>query len=110
MACFSNFASCYGGLGSKLQFTNWARISYPPAWRIARPAKGAGEVRGWRGGASLKGVRRRWPADCPPTAAATPRGAGGALFTKGVSFGTLWPNPDGTWNLPRGVGLPAPSL
>jgi len=49
-------------------------------------------------------------ADLQAIATATPPGTSSRLVTKGVSFGILTHNADGTWNTSRVVGLPAPGL
>ena len=65
---------------------------------------------GMNGSGYLEMVARQMTADLQATAAATPPGASSRLVTKGVSFGVLTRNADGTWNTSRVVGLPAPSL
>src|SRR6266436_6292372 len=65
---------------------------------------------GMNGSGFLEMVARQMTADLQAIAAATPPGSSRALVTKGVSFGTIAHNADGTWNTAKVVGLPAPSL
>lgn len=65
---------------------------------------------GMNGSGFLEMVARQMTADLQAIAAATPPGASSRLVTKGVSFGILTRNADGTWNTSQVVGLPAPSL
>ncbi len=65
---------------------------------------------GMNGSGFLEMVARQMTADLQAIAAATPPGASRGLITKGVSFGILLHNADGTWNTSQVVGLPAPSL
>lgn len=65
---------------------------------------------GMNGSGFLEMVSRQMTSDLQAIAAATPPGASSRLVTKGVSFGILTRNADGTWNTSQVVGLPAPSL
>ena len=65
---------------------------------------------GMNGSGFLEMVARQMTADLQSIAAATPPGSSSGLVTKGVSFGILTHNPDGTWNTSQVSGLPAPSL
>jgi len=65
---------------------------------------------GMNGSGFLEMVARQMTADLQAIATATSPGSSSRLATKGVSFGILTHNPDGTWNTSQVVGLPAPSL
>jgi hypothetical protein len=65
---------------------------------------------GMHGSGFLEMVARQMTADLQAIAAATPVGASKTLASKGVTFGTVTHNPDGTWDTSKVVGLPAPSL
>ena len=65
---------------------------------------------GMNGSGFLEMVARQMTADLQAIATATLPGASSRLVTKGVSFGILAHNADGTWNTSQVVGLPAPSL
>jgi hypothetical protein len=65
---------------------------------------------GMNGSGFLEMVARQMTADLQAIAAATPPGTKSSLVTKGVSFGILSRNANGTWNTSQVVGLPAPSL
>ena len=65
---------------------------------------------GMNGSGFLEMVARQMTADLRAIAAATPPGSSRQLVTKGVSFGIITHNGDGTWNTSKVVGLPAPSL
>ncbi|HEV2195702.1 MAG TPA: di-heme oxidoredictase family protein [Candidatus Acidoferrum sp.] len=65
---------------------------------------------GMNGSGFLEMVARQMTADLQAIAAATPTGSSSHFVTKGVSFGILTHNADGTWNTSQVVGLPAPSL
>ena len=62
------------------------------------------------GSGVLEMVARQMTADLRAIAAATPPGWSRPLASKGVSFGIITHNLDGTWNTSQIVGLPAPSL
>src|SRR3989442_7181585 len=64
---------------------------------------------GMNGSGFLEMVARQMTAELQAIAAATPAGSGARLVSKGVSFGVLVHNVDGTWNTSQVVGLPAPS-
>jgi hypothetical protein len=55
-------------------------------------------------------VARQMTADLQAIAAATPAGMSSQLLTKGISFGIITHNPDGTWNSSQCAGIAAPSL
>jgi hypothetical protein len=65
---------------------------------------------GMNGSGFLEMVARQMTADLQAIAAATPAGMSRPLVSKGVSFGAIMHNADGTWNTSQVVGLPAPSL
>ena len=65
---------------------------------------------GMNGSGFLEMVARQMTADLQTIAAATAPGTSRQLITKGVSFGTLVHNGNGTWDTSKVVGLPAPSL
>src|SRR6266581_520844 len=65
---------------------------------------------GMNGSGFLEMVARQMTADLQAIAAATPPGSSSHLVSKGVSFGILTHNADGTWNTSQVVGLPVPSL
>ena len=64
---------------------------------------------GMNGSGFLEMVARQMTADLRAIAAATAPGTSRQLMTKGVSFGVLAHNGDGTWDTSKVVGLPAPS-
>ena len=65
---------------------------------------------GMNGSGFLEMVARQMTADLRAIAAATAPGTGRLLTTKGVSYGIIIHNADGTWETSHVVGLPAPSL
>jgi len=65
---------------------------------------------GMNGSGFLEMVARQMTADLRAIAATAPPGATRQLVTKGVSFGAITHNGDGTWDTSKVVGLPAPSL
>ena len=65
---------------------------------------------GMHGSGFLEMVARQMTADLQAIAAATPAGSSRQLVSKGVTFGILTHNTDGTWDTSKVVGLPAPSL
>jgi hypothetical protein len=65
---------------------------------------------GMNGSGFLEMVARQMTADLQAIAASTAPGSSRPLITKGVSFGIIAHNGDGTWNPSQVVGLPAPSL
>src|SRR5262249_48548047 len=65
---------------------------------------------GMNGSGFLEMVARQMTAELQAVAASTPPGASSQLASKGVSFGVITHNGDGTWNTSRVTGLPAPSL
>src|SRR5262249_45613959 len=65
---------------------------------------------GMNGSGFLEMVARQMTAELQADAASTPPGASSQLASKGVSFGVITHNGDGTWNTSRVTGLPAPSL
>jgi hypothetical protein len=65
---------------------------------------------GMNGSGFLEMVARQMTADLQAIAAATPPGTSSRLVTKGVSFGILTHNADGTWNTSKVSGVPTPSL
>ena len=65
---------------------------------------------GMNGSGFLEMVARQMTADLQAVAATTTPGTSRPLVTKGVSYGRIVHNGDGTWNTSQVVGLPAPSL
>ena len=65
---------------------------------------------GMNGSGFVEMLAREMTADLQAERNATPPGNGSQLTSKGVSFGTLTHNADGTWNTSRVQGLAAPSL
>jgi hypothetical protein len=65
---------------------------------------------GMNGSGFLEMVARQMTADLQALAAATPPGTSRQLVTKGLAFGTIAHNSDGTWNTSSVAGLPLPSL
>src|SRR5215471_4056223 len=65
---------------------------------------------GMNGSGFLEMVARQMTADLQAIAAATAPGRSSLLSTKGVSYGQITHNADGTWDTSHVVGLPAPSL
>jgi cytochrome c peroxidase len=65
---------------------------------------------GMFGSGYIEMVARQMTADLQAIRNALAPGQSAALSSKGVSFGTLARNADGTWNTSGVVGIPAPSL
>ena len=65
---------------------------------------------GMFGSGFLEMVARQMTADLQSLRDATKPGGFTALVTKGISFGTIKRNADGTWDTSQVVGIPAPSL
>ena len=65
---------------------------------------------GMNGSGFVEMLARQITADLQAERDATPPGTSMALLSKGISFGTLTHNPDGSWNTSRVQGLAAPSL
>jgi len=65
---------------------------------------------GMFGSGFIEMLARQITADLKGIHDATPPGAAGILVSKGISFGTIIHNADGTWNTSRVEGIPAPSL
>ena len=65
---------------------------------------------GMNGSGYLEMVARQMTAELQGIAAVTPMGSSRRLICKGVSFGTIAHNIDGSWDTSKVVGLPAPSL
>jgi len=65
---------------------------------------------GMNGSGFVEMLAREMTADLQAERNATPPGNSSQLTFKGVSFGTLTHNADGTWNTSRVQGLAAPSL
>jgi hypothetical protein len=65
---------------------------------------------GLNGSGFVEMLARQMTADLQGERNATPRGTSTPLISKGVSFGTLMHNADGTWNTSHVQGLAAPSL
>jgi hypothetical protein len=65
---------------------------------------------GMNGSGFLEMVARQMTADLQAIAAATARGSNRQLITKGISFGIIRHNDDGTWDTSKVEGLPAPSV
>lgn len=65
---------------------------------------------GMNGSGYLEMVARQMTSDLQTIARAMPRGSKRRLESKGISFGVLAHDLDGTWDTSAVVGLPAPSL
>jgi Di-haem oxidoreductase, putative peroxidase len=65
---------------------------------------------GMNGSGYVEMLARQMTADLQAERDATPPGHNTRLISKGISFGVLMHNVDGTWNTSRVEGLPAPSL
>jgi hypothetical protein len=65
---------------------------------------------GMNGSGFVEMLARQMTADLQAERDATPPGGSTQLRSKGISFGTLTHNVDGTWNVSHVQGLPAPSL
>jgi cytochrome c peroxidase len=65
---------------------------------------------GMFGSGYIELLAREMTADLQAIRDTTPPGGSRALVTKGVSFGTIARNGDGTWNTSQVTGLAAPSL
>jgi cytochrome c peroxidase len=65
---------------------------------------------GMFGSGFIEMLARQMTADLEAIRDATPPGAASALVTKGISFGTIIHNTDGTWDTSQVEGIPAPSL
>lgn len=65
---------------------------------------------GMFGSGYLEMIARQMTADLRSIRDSTPLGGSQALMTKGVSFGMITHNIDGTWDTSKVVGLPAPAI
>jgi hypothetical protein len=65
---------------------------------------------GMNGSGFVEMLARQMTADLQAARDATPPGSSTLLRSKGISFGTLTHNADGTWNTSKVQGLAAPSL
>jgi hypothetical protein len=65
---------------------------------------------GMNGSGFIEMLARQMTADLQAERDATPPGKGAHLTSKGISFGILTHNADGSWDVSRVVGLAAPSL
>lgn len=65
---------------------------------------------GMNGSGYIEMLARQMTADLQAERNAAPPGTSVALASKGVSFGTLFHNADGSWDTSRVQGIPAPSL
>lgn len=65
---------------------------------------------GMHGSGFLEMVARQMTADLQAIAGKTPRGSSRELISKGVTFGMIKHNSDGTWDTSKVEGLPAPSV
>jgi len=65
---------------------------------------------GMNGSGFIEMLARQMTADLQAERDATPPGASAHLSSKGISFGTLTHNADGSWDVSRVDGLAAPSL
>ena len=65
---------------------------------------------GMNGSGFIEMLARQMTADLQAERDATPPGGGARLTSKGISFGVLTHNADGSWDVSRVVGLAAPSL
>ncbi len=73
---------------------------------IANSPKTVGMV----GSGFIEMLARQMTADMQAIMAATPPGTSSPLITKGISFGRIIHNADGTWDTSQVQGIPAPSL
>jgi hypothetical protein len=62
------------------------------------------------GSGFIEMLARQITADLQAIRDTTPPGGSRVLVSKGISFGTIRRNPDGTWNRSQVTGIPAPSL
>ena len=69
-----------------------------------------GKQSGMNGSGFVEMLARQMTADLQAERDATPPGTSRPLISKGVTFGILTHNLDGTWNTFHVEGLPAPSL
>jgi hypothetical protein len=65
---------------------------------------------GMNGSGFIEMLARQMTADLEAERDATPPGGSVPLLSKGISFGTLTHNPDGSWDVSRVQGLAAPSV
>ena len=65
---------------------------------------------GMNGSGFVEMLARQMTAELRAERDATPPGVSRQLVTKGISFGTLGHNADGSWNTSKVQGIPAPSL
>jgi hypothetical protein len=65
---------------------------------------------GMNGSGFVEMLARQMTADLQTERDATPPGSSTQLIAKGISFGVLMHNPDGTWDTSRVQGLAAPSV
>src|SRR5260370_20293434 len=65
---------------------------------------------GMNGSGFIEMLSRQMTADLQVLRDATTPGSSTALMTKGVSFGTIHRNLDGTWDTSMVQGIPGPSL
>src|SRR5205085_2919894 len=65
---------------------------------------------GMNGSGFVEMLARQMTADLQAERDATPPGSSAQLISKGISFGVLTHNPDGTWDTSRVQGLAAPSV
>ena len=65
---------------------------------------------GMFGSGYIEMLARQITADLETIRDATPQGGGRPLVSKGISFGVIGRRLDGTWDVSKVVGLPAPSL
>jgi hypothetical protein len=65
---------------------------------------------GMNGSGFVEMLARQMTADLQAERDATPPGSSAQLISKGISFGVLTHNPDGTWDASRVQGLAAPSV
>jgi cytochrome c553 len=106
-------------LGQRFDFLDFDRSN-------ATPIRGAADERGvfttmatafnerktigMNGSGFIEMLARQITADLQTQRNATPPGVSTALSSKGISFGTLIHNADGSWNTSQVRGLPDPSL
>jgi hypothetical protein len=62
------------------------------------------------GAGFIEMLARQMTAELRAERDATPRGSGAQLMSKGISFGVLTYNNDGSWDVSRVQGLAAPSV
>ncbi|HTS62591.1 MAG TPA: di-heme oxidoredictase family protein [Candidatus Acidoferrales bacterium] len=106
-------------LGQRFDFLDFDRSNVTPTRGIA-DERGAIDIMatafnerktiGMNGSGFIEMLARQMTADFQAQRDATPAGRSVNLTSKGISFGTLTHNADGSWDVSRVAGLAAPSL